>query len=720
MNQFHAGPSQPQSAEALFPGFPSLDLGRLWQVIRKRWWLAALVVGGMIGLAMVYLLLAPKMYEAKAVIFVEPKNTGAVFEGIKGVKQPSWETLDALKSMADGIANGTVILRVVDALSLRTDPTFLKPRKEPYSDSEIVEMVSRHVKGELRRGTRLIDINVRDRSPERAKRMAESFISEFQKLIREQNISSAEQVRVVLEKEAESQRQRVLGVEERIQEFRLAHSDVALGADSGIAGMKLEDLDALLSTAENEVLVKRSQYDQYRGIPTDALERVLEIGEYEKQEHIQKLLLARSEKRAEFYRIQKQFQPTHPTHQASEAGLAGLEEQVVLVAQSVGEAIENSYLRAVEHEKTLRATVQEQKFKLIEIDGIKKEFRTLQRAVDAAYATYERLLDRINDAGVSESADETVVRVFSEPLVPNKAISPDKTIILAVAGFFGICGGLGLVLAVGLLDRTLHTRRQVEASLSLAVLAEIPKGFGTDGVLKDSIFVTMKGNTPLNEGIRSLRTSLSAHSPRSVLVTSASPREGKSFCAANLAVLQAQLGYRTLLVDADFCRPQMAQIFVDPLRGPAASGALTAQNLCQPTILKELFLLSCGLLSAHSGEPMNGDVFAQMLHEAYASFDCVIIDTSPVLAVSDALTYARHADVVVLVAKSGFTEVDSARRAIRELQRMRANLVGCVLNGLPGVTSAQRSYADSRAEMTRLTATAKQGGRAPVPAGASR
>lgn len=718
MNQFHAGPSQPQSADALFPGFPSLDLGRLWYVIRKRWWLASLVVAGMLGLAAVYLVLTPRVYEATAVIFVEPKNAGAVFEGIKGVKQPSWETLDALKSMADGISNGTVILRVVDALSLREDPGFLKPREIPYSDAEIVEAVSRNVKAELRRGTRLIDIVVRDRSPERAKKMAESFITEFQKLIREQNISSAEQVRIVLEEEAENQRRRVLAAEERIQEFRLAHSDVALDADSGIAGTKLEDLDSLLSTAENDVLIKRAQYDQYRGIPTEDLERVLEIGEYEKQEHIQRLLLARNEKRAEFYRIQKQFQPTHPTYQACEADLAGLEEQVGLVAQSVGESIENSYLRAVEHEKTLRATVQEQKLTLIELDGVKKEFRTLQRGVDAAYATYERLLDRINDAGVSESADETVVRVFSEPLVPSKAVAPDKKIILAVAGFFGICGGLALVLAIGLLDRTLHSRRQIESSLSLAVLAEIPKGSGTDGVLKDSIFVTMKGNTPLNEGIRSLRTSLSAHSPRSVLVTSASPGEGKSFCAANLAVLQAQLGYRTLLVDADFCRPQMAEVFIDPLRGTAASGALTAQNLCQPTILKELFLLSCGSLSTHSGEPMNGDIFAQMLQEAYASFDCVIIDTSPVLAVSDALTYARHADVVVLVAKSGFTEVDPARRAIRELQRMRANLVGCVLNGLPAVSSAQRYYADSRAETARLSA--KKAGRAPMPAQVSR
>ncbi len=97
MNQFGAGPSQPASSDALFPGFPTLDLGRLFHVVRKRLWLAVLVAAGFIGLAVLYLIVTPKVYQSSAVIYVERKNEGAAFEGIKGVKQASWETLDALK-----------------------------------------------------------------------------------------------------------------------------------------------------------------------------------------------------------------------------------------------------------------------------------------------------------------------------------------------------------------------------------------------------------------------------------------------------------------------------------------------------------------------------------------------------------------------------------------------------------------------------------------------
>lgn len=705
MNQFGAGPTQPASSETLFPGFPTLDPGRLLSVVWKRLWLAALVAGGFVGLAILYVTLAPKTYQSTAVIYVDPKNEGAVFEGIKGVRQASWETLDALKSMAEGIRNGTVILRVVDRLKLRDDPTFLTPREGGYADAEIVELIAPRVDAELRRGTRLIDVSVKDRSPERAREMTAAFIDEFQNLIREQNLASAEKSRSTLEEEAAKQLERVNAAEEKLQEFRRLHADVALDENKDLTTTKLEDLDKLLSNAGNDVLLKRAEFDQYKTIPKDQIERVFEIGSHGGQDHIQKIILARNQKRAEFSRIKEQFEPTHQTYQSYEGDLRGLEEQVTLVAQSIGESIEKGYYRAVDHEEKLRASVQEQKLKLIEVDGIMKEFRALFRAVDAASSTYERLLDRINDTEVTESVDETVVRTFSEALVPSKPVSPKKTITVLAAGVLGSMLGIALVVGIGLLDRTLNSRKQVESTLGLAVLAEIPRAFDRDWNLEDSLFVTRDPGSLVSESFRSLRTSLSSFSPRSVMITSPSPEEGKSFCAANLAVLQANMGYRTLLVDADFCRPRMASIFVDPLRGKAGEGALSPQNTCQETVFKNLFLLSCGRFTSNTGEPMNSEMFANMLHEAYASFDCVIIDTSPINFVSDGLTYSRHADAVVLVVKAGETNAESARHAMRELQRMRAGLVGVVLNGVKGGNANRAAYVNGTSRSMPALAT---------------
>jgi capsular exopolysaccharide synthesis family protein len=694
MNQFGAGPSQPAASDSLFPGFPSLDLGRLLTVVRKRLWLAAAVALAFVLLAVGYVLTATKIYQSSAVIYVDPKNEGAAFDGLKGANQASWQTLDALKSMAEGIRNGSVILRVIDKLDLRNDPGFLKPREGGYSDSELVILVSERVNAELRRGTRLIDVSVKDKSPERAQKMTAAFIQEFQNLISEQNLASATKSQETLQRQAEGQLKRVLAAEDRLQEFRIRHADVALDDDKDFVSKKLSDLDKQLVDASSETLMKKAEYEQYKRVPKEEIERVLEIGQIGTQDHIQKLLLQRNQKRAEFSRVEIQYKPGHKTYDDTKYDLEGLEEQIKIVAQSVGDSIENAYNRAKEHEEQLSLSVQEQKKKLLEVDGIRKEFRTLKGSVDSAYATYQNLLDRINDTDVTLGVDETVIRIFSEPLVPSKPVSPKKKLTVAIAGILGSMVGMALVIGLGLLDRTMNSRSQVESTLGLSVLAEIPKAFDRQWDLKDSVFVTRDPSSMVSEGFRSLRTSLSAHSPRSVMITSASPVEGKSFCSANLAVLQANMGYRTLLVDADFCKPRMAEIFVDPLRGKAGEGSLVEQNLCQGTIFKDLFLLSCGRYTSNTGEPMNGELFAKMLQEAYQSFDCVIIDTSPLNVVSDGLTYSRHADAVVLVVKAGETKADSARRAMRELQRMRANLVGTVFNGSNEVNQDQLAYVD--------------------------
>jgi len=689
MNQFGAGPSQPTSTESLSSGLPPFHIGRLLRVIRKRLWLAAVVAAVFVVLSIAYVLTATKIYQSSAVIYVDPKNEGAAFNGLKGANQASWQTPDALKSVAAGIRNGSVILRVVDTLDLRNNPEFLSPKEGGYTDFEIVILVSQNVKAELRRGTRLIDISVKDKSPVRAQQMTASFIEEFQAMIREQNLASADKLKEELQEKAKNQLVRVLEAEDALQAFRLKHADIAFDEDKYLIGKKLADLDKQLSSAANETLIKKVEYDQYMKVAEADVEGIVAIGQFGNQDQIQKLLLQRNQKRAEFSRVKEQFRPGYQTYDTIKRDLDELELQVQLAAKKVGNSIEKAYYRAKEHEDQLRISVDEQKQRLLTVDDVGNEFRTLKGKVAAASAIYQTLLDRIDDTDATKGVDETVIRVFSKPLVPSKPVSPKKKLTVAIAGVLGSVVGMGLVILLGLSDRTLNTRKQVEATLGLSVLAEIPKAFDRELDLKDSVFVTRDPSSMVSRGFRSFRTSLSARMARSVMVTSASPGEGKSFCSANLAVLQANKGYRTLLVDADFCKPRMAEIFVDPLRGQADQGSSATQKLCQETIFKDLFLMSCERYTSKTGEPMKGEIFAKMLQDAYQAFDCVIVDTSPLNVISDGLDYSRHADAVVLVVKSGETKVDAAQRSMRELQRIRANLVGCVLNSCDEINKDQ-------------------------------
>jgi len=704
MNQLGPGSPRKGSAEALFPGFPTLDIGRLLKVVRKRLWLAGLVAGSFVVLALVYVFTATKIYASNAVIFVPPKNDGAVFDGIKGAKAASWETLDALKSMAEGIQNGAVILRVANKLKLRDDPDFVKPKKGGYTDAEIVELINRRVYASLRRGTRIIDVMVKDKSPERAQKMTKAFVDEFQNLIREQNAATAAKAKKELEQQAAAQLKRVMAAEDALQDFREKNAGMSLeepAEGKGAPEKKLDELNRLLSASVNALIEKKSEYDQLQKISKNEPEKILEIGEYSTQDYIQKLLTARGVAETEFYRAKNQFGLSHPSYLKAKSNLDGLTSQVRNTALKVGQAISNSYQRAKDNEDQLNAAVREQKLHVLDVTKLRKEFTALSRSVDAAYGTYQSLLDRVNQTDVTAGIDETVIRVFSEPMVPSKPISPKKKITVALAGIFGSFLGLTLVIGIGLMDRTMHNRKQVEATLGIPVLTAIPKAFDACWNLKESIMVTREPFSLVSEGIRSLRTALSSHSPRSVLITSAAPGEGKSFCSANLAVLQANMGYRTLLVDADFRKPKMAEIFTDPLFGEFHEGALATQGRCQETVYPNLYLISCGQFTAPTGEPMNSEHFAAMLWEAYSSFDCVIVDTSPVGAVSDGLSYSRHVDAVVLVVRAGQTPAGSARDALSELKRMRAPIVGCVLNDAVELDRTRDAYVSGSVMGTR-------------------
>ena len=692
MNQFETQPAQTDASEGLFPGFPTLDVAKLVRLILKRLWIAVSVFGLFVLLAIVYLFTAEKIYESNALIYIESDETGGTFGDFKGAPKASFKSLDALKSIASSMSSGNVILRVVDSLDLRNDASFFESKNGSPTDAEIVEFMGKRVSSELIRGERSIYLSVRDTDPERASLIASTIIAEFRKMLQEQNAQQADLLRTTLENECEAQSGRVDQVEIELLSFREKYPELALDEKDGFLNRKLIDLQTKANAASDEAIRLKADYEQYLRVKDDPAQ-ILEIGSYAGVDSIQKLLLARDQKSAEFYKIKEQFTPNHQTYRAYQSEVNGLNEQLKTTAIALGEKIKNQYEAAEARAKIAAQAVLLQKEENLKTENIRRQFRSLVRRRDAAMTTYDSLLARLNENSVIRNADETMIRTFNPPLVNEKPVSPKKAVSLVLAGMLGGMLGLGIVLVLGLLDRTLSSKKQVEATLGLSVLSEIPLANGQQNWnLKESIMVSKDPNSLVSESFRALRTSLSSMTPRSVMFTSAVGQEGKSFCAANLAVLQAQFGYRTLLVDADFRNPQMASLFTASTAMNDKGTGLVTQNRCQETVVPNLFLVSLGRFTTDGGEPMNGEHFAAMLWEAYSNFDCVIIDTSPLCVVSDGLNYSRYADSVVLVVRANQSDAGDAKDAIQELRRMRAPLAGCVLNGIEKVDSVKEDY----------------------------
>lgn len=694
----------PSSGSSAFPGYPTLDLAGLIHSLVRRAWLIGGTFIVSVALALVYVLfLAKKKYESAAIVYVEREQV--LNDNIRGVLNEDFSKLDSLKSLERSIVSSAVILKVIDQLDLRDDPDFLKPKKDgkPYSDAEIVEFVSKNVKASLERGTRLIVVEVTDTSPTRARDLAAAFVEAFEHHMMEKNLESAQKATIMLQAQAEKQLAKVDQAEELLQAFRERHPDVAL-EDGSVTEKELEDLNRLVSEAKNERLRLEAQAMKLEFIDAADPESILEIGDYAEREDIAKLLLARNTKRAEIVKIQRQFEPSHPTYRAYIADLEGLEDEVAESARKVGESIRKRLETAREHEKQLIASVAEQKREVLGVDRVRKEFRALKQRLAAANDTYYALLSRINETDVTEGVTESLLRVEQVPMIPAKAASPKKKLVVGLAGVMGLFLGFGASVLLYLMDRSLRTRRQIEQTLGLPVLAEIATGPETGADLRDSLVVFSEPHSQAAETFRALRTSLSTLSPRSVLLTSPMPGDGKSFCALNLALLQAQLGFRTLLVDADFRRPSLsAAVLYRQTESDPAEGAIEAKNACHQTPFPNLHLLSCAEFAPQSGESMSGEHFAAMLWEAYRSFDCIIIDSSPLCVVSDALNFARHVDAVALVVRAGATQTGEAQEACRELRRLRVPLAGAILNGVSGGERAKAYFETYRPAEPRRT-----------------
>lgn len=207
--------------------------------------------------------------------------------------------------------------------------------------------------------------------------------------------------------------------------------------------------------------------------------------------------------------------------------------------------------------------------------------------------------------------------------------------------------------------------------------------------IESRMLTRFPNNSPISEAYRSLRTNVQyakADSPiKSFLVTSSGPGEGKSTTVANLAITFAQMGTRTLLVDTDLRRPVLHGIFGQPRNDGLTNilvGRTTLQQAIKPTQIEDLYLVTSGTLPPNPSELLTSKMMEQFLSEADGMFDIVLLDTPPVIAVTDAAVLSRKVDGVVLVMRSGHTEQEIIQRSRVSLDKVNAKLLGVLVNGL--------------------------------------
>jgi succinoglycan biosynthesis transport protein ExoP len=660
---------------------PKVEPGRLLGILLRRGWLV--VVGAAVAVAAMwsYLKTAPKIYES--VGSVEVSSHAQDYLNIEGMSPEDSKDLEQLRTIERNMASRDLLLRVVTANGLAEAADFAPPGT---SGQGVVELLKKRTRVELDRGTRVVVVSVEDTVPERAKRLVESLVSEYDLWIRDRREEQARRAGEGLAKEELKLRGAMEAAAARLQEFREDHPVPGLAGreGSGPVDDELGTLNSQLIRAKSERLRLESEYESFKKFDPGDPDSLGGIGSTSRSDEVLSLARSLQAKELEFSKIKERYLFKHPVYKETEQEVASLREDLVDAVRSAGQALEKSYHVSLENESKLQGEVERARTVAVGVEGVRAGFDRLKRESDAARELHAKVETRLRETTLANAVAASAITWAEPPFIPEKATKPSKRVLLPLAGVAGMMAGLMLLAGLEIGDGRVRDSAAAARATGVPMLASLPRfEAGREG---DLVLLSAPGS-PTAEAFRRLRAVLlpppAKPGARTVLFASAGPAEGRSMCAMNYAASLAMQGQRTLLLDGDMRRPGLSRQHLGGEfsgLGDLLAGESDPAKACFPTALPNLYLLSSGQMRNDAAELLSGTRFAVLLEDAYRWFDAVVIDSPPVLAVSDVLAMTRYADRVCMVVREGATERRSLRRAADLIRSSGGNLVGFVWN----------------------------------------
>lgn len=539
------------------------------------------------------------------------------------------------------------------------------------------------------------------------------------------------------------------------------------GGRGGLVEDKLQELNSKLTAAKGDRIRIENEIKQVEGIG-DNIDALLSIPSIASSQLVNERRRDVSQLETTVGALAQRYKDKHPKMIAARAALGEAREALRRTVLDQPNVLKNMLEQAKATEGSLQAAAQDQEKAALALNKAAIGYQQLARQAETDRALYESVLRQIKETNLTKDVKMTAVSVVEHSPLSRTPVSPSsrKAIMLGLLG--GLVAGLGLVFGIDAIDRSVKTVDQAEQSFGIPVVAAIPETSASDkrkagrGAKRDRAYtykvISERPEGPAAEAFRNLRAALSLLGPEEerkiVLFTSALPSEGKSFSSANYSVALAQQGYRVLLIDGDLRRPSMHKIFgsgepqpngnndfsdmpgvVDCLVGKAslrdaarqvsaeeidvAGEAIAVTSNLLTMAGGELYVLTSGHRAPNPAEILSGHAFKDLITEASKHFDRIVIDSAPILAVSDTLLMVPHVQVVCMVIRAAKTPRPAIQRAIALLGKAGTRPVGLVLNRLPkhrgagyyyyyaspGYGAGEGSYSSTYGERTKRDAS---------------
>ncbi len=531
--------------------------------------------------------------------------------------------------------------------------------------------------------SRVVEISYYSKNPALAMTVANSVAQAYINELMEMRMAVSDYSITWMTKKAEAQKEKLEKSEIAYQAYQRRQDIVTVEDKVAVVPERLTELGRRLTEAETENKELKAVYDQILNTPAEALETIPAISENNTVAAINKQILDAEQNISD---LSKKYGRKHPVMISARDELTGLKSKKEEAIQRVVQTIENRYKLAASNEQNLRSLLDETKFEAANLNEKYIQLGILRREVETNRNLYDALIKRLKEKDITEESQTVNVWVIEEADFPQAPAKPNKKRNLLLGFVLGLFGGIGLAFFVEYLDNTVKSPEDVEEKFDIPVIGTIPLFNNGGETIVESILA--ESSPAVSEGFKSLRTSLFLSSadaiPESLVITSTSPGEGKSSVSTCLATTVARAGKKVLLIDADMRRPvQHTNFKIENKIGLSSflAGQAT-KDFIHHTPVKDLSIITAGPIPPNPSELLSSEKMKNLITKLSDVYDMIIVDSPPVLNVSDALLLSKNVRGVMIVSWAGSTTYDMVRKGLKLINEISAPLIGMVLNRL--------------------------------------
>ncbi len=671
--------------------------------LRKRKWV--LIVAGILGLAYgIYRVVSlPRLYEAYGRIEV---RSGASNEF--RVSAPAGLGGDAQSKMTTEVAilsSDTLMLTVARQLKLQDNPDFLMVKgpvphrslDDPEVREETIATLQQNLGIQLLPKTDIIRLSYDALNPKLATDIVNTVIASYIHRSYQTRFESTQHVSQWLQGQLEDLKQQVESSQEQVLNLQRKLGILGFDPNHNQISSQLEDLSRASGQAKLARIVAESRYRVLSGMDPDTIEGSIDITPGTLPGELNSLRGQLATARASYAQLLATLGPNHPQAKAQKAQIDEFAKEVLDEQNRLLIQAKQTYIAARANEDQTTATLEAQKTDAYKLRDDLVEYTLRQREFESNRTLYEGLLQRLRTAGIEAGLESLEIDVVDQALLPASPLVQNQTTIIVTTIIFSLLGGIVVAFLLESLDTGLRGVAEIEAITELPSLAVIPRArrataeeAGQLSTAQRNISSLSKPKSQFAEAFRSLRTSLllssTGHPPKVILFTSATPSEGKTTAATNLAAVLSQGDAKVLIIDADLRRPNVHHRF--GLNGRVGLTTLLTntstleESLQRIPELPNLDVLPSGPVPPFPTEMLSSEAMQELVRRCSELYTYVVIDSPPVLSVTDSVILARDADAVVLVVRHGKSTKHVVRRARDLLLRSGAPITGIVLNAI--------------------------------------